>query len=346
MMSTSQRRRLVFVQRMVAIALAVALPAEAAARWTPPPPNPLPRCREAIAREGLYYANRLTGRAAQCLRQLQEYGSSGMARDGFRSRFEAPNSACSLMASEHEDLVGRLRWRIASSCRGVSLPDLVQLFAAQLGGCVPESLEGFAGCYAASLDAAQADLLATLEPDACELVAAANMGAAFPASICGDAPACEDPGPSGADGPRYCGGPDAVECPAGFVCDRTDALCALGVSGQCVPAVCGCDGATYASDCARLGAGVVRAHDGACDPPPTECGGGRPPCPDGSFCDYPMFDCGEGSIGTCRTMHAEGCDLCTAFMPGPVCGCNLVTYASDCERREAGVSVFFEGPCS
>lgn len=37
--------------------------------------------------------------------------------------------------------------------------------------------------------------------------------------------------------------------------------------------------------------------------------------------------------------------MCTAFLPGPVCGCDFHTYASDCEREAAGMSKIWDGVC-
>ena len=126
--------------------------------------------------------------------------------------------------------------------------------------------------------------------------------------------------------------------------------------GTCVPLpasctadgqpVCGCDGTTYPSDCDRLRAGVVRARVGACDPPETTCGlVGGDDCPPGSFCDFPMGICAEGQGGVCKPMRSEPCNVCSAFVDGPVCGCDSVTYASDCDRHAAGVSKYYSGAC-
>jgi hypothetical protein len=108
--------------------------------------------------------------------------------------------------------------------------------------------------------------------------------------------------------------------------------------------VCGCDGVTYDSECERLNAGVTVQHDGPCDPAPTSCGLGIE-CPEGLFCEYPTGDCGEGLSGICLPMRAEPCNLCTAFVGAPVCGCNWTTYVSDCERQAAGVAKWFDGDC-
>jgi len=71
-----------------------------------------------------------------------------------------------------------------------------------------------------------------------------------------------------------CGGSAGFRCPGEEVCDVHG--CWTGATGTCVPApgacsdlyepVCGCDGATWGNDCARLSAGVALDHDGECDP--------------------------------------------------------------------------------
>jgi hypothetical protein len=109
--------------------------------------------------------------------------------------------------------------------------------------------------------------------------------------------------------------------------------------------MCGCDGQTYASDCARLNAGVVKQHAGSCDAEPQGCDFLHPDCPAGMFCDLPAGDCGEGGTGMCRSMRADECNLCSAYVDGPLCGCDFTTYATECDRVAAGVPLWFRGSC-
>lgn len=68
-------------------------------------------------------------------------------------------------------------------------------------------------------------------------------------------------------------------CDPGLFCERKAGTCGLiGGTGKCIriPAVCprakprivlqvcGCNGVTYRSDCARIKAGMRKDHDGAC----------------------------------------------------------------------------------
>jgi hypothetical protein len=245
------------------------------------------------------------------------------------------------------------------ACEGLSPEELLDDlgYREQIGDCKVDSTAAFAECFAAAVRDAGASLLRDLHPDACRLVEEAELGDVLPVDMCAaDANRCSgQPEPVDPLGPLYCGGPDDLSCPEGFACDRQDPLCTMdNVAGLCVPIdgdcvddgtpVCGCDGVTYDSECELLHAGVTAQHDGPCDPLPTSCGLGTE-CPEGLFCDYPTGDCGEGLPGICLPMRAEACDLCAAFVGAPVCGCDWVTYPSDCERRAAGVAKWFDGSC-
>jgi hypothetical protein len=64
-------------------------------------------------------------------------------------------------------------------------------------------------------------------------------------------------------------------------------------------------------------------------------------CPSDMRCGFVAGSCGDAS-GTCLPTVREGSADC---MIGAICGCDGVTYASDCEAWAEGVSVWFAGSC-
>lgn len=307
----------------------------------------LMRCRNEITDEGLACHRWGTARLERCIEPLTICQLGGKSDPSCaRASWQ-----CARLDSDMRAILERMRSRVRTACGNVPAVQLSD----ELGfaECASDKLDTFVDCLVSRCRRTVGDAVVGVEPATCRLLANAGYGAVLPSDACTPPP---PPPPPPASGPLYCGGPDAVTCPTGMVCDRTDALCsATAPVGRCMPAettcdddgmpVCGCDGVTYGSECARRVAGMVKMRDGACDPPPTACGNADGDCPSGMFCDYPQGDCGEGQAGVCRPMRAEPCNMCSAYVRGPVCGCNFVTYANDCEREAAGQSLFWSGSC-
>jgi hypothetical protein len=69
------------------------------------------------------------------------------------------------------------------------------------------------------------------------------------------------------------------------------------------------------------------------------CTAGR--CPDGQYCSFEEGTCDDPDRrGVCEAIP----DVCAEIFD-PVCGCDGVTYANECEAARAGESVDFEGEC-
>jgi len=155
------------------------------------------------------------------------------------------------------------------------------------------------------------------------------------------------------------------DCPQGTLCHFEATTCGQ-VGGTCQPmngaadavapacnptgAICGCDGITYDSACVAWDGGVSVWFEGTCeDGPPAEtepdptpdpsgaCGGG---CGGGLFCHFSDDSCGAYGGGECVDPNG----VCTSAMK-TVCGCDGVTYQSECEAMRAATSVAHDGAC-
>jgi hypothetical protein len=151
-----------------------------------------------------------------------------------------------------------------------------------------------------------------------------------------------------------CGGLAALPCGSGQYCDLAPSCGLTDATGKCADKpkactkdykpVCGCDNMTYGNACTAAAAGASVGSQGQCPAAGgATCGSrGSAPCPTGDFCNFPASAmCGTADAGgTCMPKP----QICTAIY-APVCGCDGMTYASDCNANGAGVSVQHTGPC-
>jgi len=121
-------------------------------------------------------------------------------------------------------------------------------------------------------------------------------------------------------------------------CNATSGLCAIVpdfCSSEFDP-VCGCDGLTYSNACLAATAKTSVDYLGECMINVVTCLNNSD-CSGGEFCQQTTscFD-----VGFCNRIP-------TSCPPNvlPVCGCNGLTYLSECEANMKGVSVDSRGPC-
>ena len=145
------------------------------------------------------------------------------------------------------------------------------------------------------------------------------------------------------DGPENIGGTgdDGSACPELSYCDRSG--CRGG--GYCTPTawldcgsqtdVCSCDGTTQDDLCDAELSGLGATTSIVCEP---DCRADVD-CPIGQFCE---FSSGCGGTGECRVRPAF--ETCSAT--SDVCGCDGITYSSDCLRQAYGASKGCDGACA
>ena len=109
--------------------------------------------------------------------------------------------------------------------------------------------------------------------------------------------------------------------------------------------VCGCDGHSYGNACDAASSGVSIVAEGECAAESVPCGGrlGNT-CGADQFCQFDRGAvCGfADATGTCAPRDGGECPVNIQA----VCGCDGITYASDCEAGKAGTGVLHDGRCT
>ncbi len=156
----------------------------------------------------------------------------------------------------------------------------------------------------------------------------------FALTLAGDGPRC-----GGADNilcgdEEFCRVQDGCDPEADGVCRETPTSCS-----EVDDPVCGCDGETYLNQCMADMAGVPVRHTGICLVYCNDFFG--PQCSPGEFCQVPDGKCCCDYPGNCVPIPTECPATCR-----PVCGCDLMTYRTECDAIVAGITVYRPGRCN
>lgn len=128
------------------------------------------------------------------------------------------------------------------------------------------------------------------------------------------------------------------DCIVGDICEN--GMCEAAICPDVYDPVCGRDGETYPNACEARAAHVSVEHPGECV---RVCGGiAGLPCAAGEVCEI--------SAGQCRSADLPGVcvdrpEVCSQIYD-PVCGCDGMTYSSDCHRLMAGAQKDHNGECA
>lgn len=133
------------------------------------------------------------------------------------------------------------------------------------------------------------------------------------------------------------------DCGSGLRCcvDGSPATRTRSSAGRCRPiALCSATGG-FDSGPGPADSGPMSLEDSGTDSGLATDGGDATSCSTSAECDEGFCDiCGDPSAGTCAVIPTS-CEPATE----PVCGCDGITYANDCARRQASIGLASAGPC-